>query len=122
MSDYDPRPPGARPDPTDPLRKDPLYTPHADQVVATNRGGFYLVGGVLVALVLVAGLMFFNPGSAPGERNDQARQPDPAIEAPTPVLVPTPAPAGAPTRLPTAPPEGPIQTPPDSVTPANPQR
>ena len=96
MNDYDPRPPG--------LTREP--------VVATTAGGFYLVGGVLVVLFLIAGLMFIYPGSAPGERNEQARQPDRTIDAATP----------APTRLPVAPPEGPIQTPPDSVTPTNPQR
>ena len=53
MSDYDPRPP----------------------VRVSNAGGFYLVGGVTVALLLVAGLLFFNPSSGPGERTDQANQP-----------------------------------------------
>lgn len=110
MSDYDPRPPG--------LPREP--------VVATTAGGFYLVGGVLVVLFLIAGLMFIYPGSAPGERNDQARQPDRTIDAATPAPAQMPAQmptqGQAPTRLPVAPPEGPIQTPPDSVTPTNPQR
>ncbi len=38
--------------------------------------GFYLVGGVILALALTAGLLFFNPASGPGEGNDQARPPD----------------------------------------------
>lgn len=79
MSDHDPRPPGVKRD----LPRDPLRAPEVDPVTrGSGIGGFYLVGGVTLALVLVAGLMFFNPGSAPGERNDQARQPDRTIETP----------------------------------------
>ena len=41
---------------------------------------------LLIAIVLAGGLLFYNPTAAPGERNDQARQPDrpsePIIEAP----------------------------------------
>lgn len=81
MSDYDPRPPGLKRDPP----RDPLRAPEVDPVRSSSGvGGFYLVGGVLVALVLVAGLLFFNPGIGPGERTDQARQPDRAVETPAP--------------------------------------
>lgn len=34
------------------------------------------VGGVIFALLLVAGLLFFSPASGPGERPDQARTPN----------------------------------------------
>ena len=71
MSDYDPRPPGLKRDPP----RDPLRAPEVDPVRSSGVGGFYLVGGVLVALVLVAGLLFFNPSSGPGERSNQAAQP-----------------------------------------------
>lgn len=73
MRDYDPRPPGLRAPEVDPARD-------------SSSGSFYLVGGVMVALLLVAGLLFFNPasgpGSAPGERTDQARTPERPIETP----------------------------------------
>ncbi|MGQ0582513.1 MAG: hypothetical protein ACT4O6_11300 [Reyranella sp.] len=77
MSDYDPRPPGPK--------REPLRAPEVEPVTRNSGvGGFYLVGGVLVALVLVAGLLFFNPATAPGERTDQANQP-----APAPTVTPT---------------------------------
>lgn len=76
MSDFDPRPPG--------LKRDPLRAPEVDPVARSSAGGFYLVGGVVGALLLVAGLLFFNPGSGPGERNDQARQVPTTLERPLP--------------------------------------
>lgn len=82
MSDYDPRPPGPK--------REPFRAPEVDPVTRSSGiGGFYLVGGVLVALLLVAGLLFFSPATGPGERNDQARQPDRAIETPAPTPAPT---------------------------------
>lgn len=67
---------------------DPLRAPQVDPAATRANGGgsFYLVAGALIAIVLAVGVLLFNPGLAPGERNDQARQPDrPAeriIEAP----------------------------------------
>ena len=57
---------------------DPLRAPQVDPAAGRDSGGglFYLVGGVLIAIVLAGGLLFYNPTKAPGERNDQARQPD----------------------------------------------
>ena len=43
--------------------------------------GLYLVVGVVAAIVAAAGLMFFSADRA--ERNDLARNPDPAIDART---------------------------------------
>jgi hypothetical protein len=106
MSDYDPRPPG--------LKREPLRAPEVDPVVRNSgAGAFYLVGGVTVALVLVAGLLFFNPGSGSRERTDQARMPERRMEQPVTPAPPTAAPSMS-TR--------PAPTPPDSVTPTNPQR
>lgn len=42
-----------------------------------RRGGVYLVVGVLVAIALAAGLLFYTP---PAERTDQATQPDREME------------------------------------------
>lgn len=67
---------------------DPLRAPQVDPAATRANGGgaFYLAAGLLIAIVLAGGLLFYNPTVAPGERNDQARQPDrPAeriIEAP----------------------------------------
>lgn len=57
---------------------DPLRAPQVDPVAGRDTGGgaFYLIGALLIAIVLAAGVLFYNPGAAPGERNDQARQPD----------------------------------------------
>jgi hypothetical protein len=75
MTDYDPRPPG-RPPERDPV--EPMSAPPIDPMAARpdGRGNFYLVAGALIAIVLAVGVLFYNPGLAPGERNDQARQPD----------------------------------------------
>lgn len=79
MSDYDPRPPGTRREPP----KDSLRAPEVDPVRVSTSGGFYLVGGVTLALLLVAGLLFFNPAKGPGERTDQASQPERITITPT---------------------------------------
>ncbi|MDP2329219.1 MAG: hypothetical protein Q8M19_00795 [Reyranella sp.] len=42
-----------------------------------RRGGIYLVAGVLAAIVLAAGVLFYTP---PAERTDQAAQPDRTME------------------------------------------
>ena len=59
-------------------KSDPLRAPQVDPTPrdTTTAGGFYLVGGVTVALLLVAPLLFFNPASGPGEWPDQARTPN----------------------------------------------
>lgn len=62
--------------------KEPLRAPEVDPVRVSTSGGFYLVAGVSLALLLVAGLLFYNPGSLPGDRTDQARMPDRPIETP----------------------------------------
>ena len=63
MSDYDPK-----------LNK-PVYEDVAFEPRSPSRG-LYLVVGVVAAIVAAAGLMFFS-GDRP-ERNDLARNPDPA--------------------------------------------
>lgn len=42
-----------------------------------RRGGIYLVAGVLVAIALAAGVLFYTP---PAERTDQAAEPDRTME------------------------------------------
>lgn len=63
MSDYDPK-----------LNK-PDYENVAFEPRSPSRG-LYLVVGVVAAIVAAAGLMFFSADRV--ERNDQARNPDPA--------------------------------------------
>lgn len=95
MSDYDPK-----------LNK-PAYEDVAFEPRSPSRG-LYLVVGVVAAVVAAAGLMFFSGDRA--ERNDLARNPDPAtIDARTNE-----------TRTPTVPRVAPIPaTPtPEPVTPA----
>lgn len=86
MTDYDPRPPGPRPPDIGPRpdRPEPLSAPPIDPMAARPKGAgnFYLVAGALIAIVLAVGVLLYNPGIAPSERNDQARQPDRTIEAP----------------------------------------
>lgn len=101
MSDPDARPADRKRNPP----RESLHAPQVDPVAPSKADGFYLVGGVVFALVLIVGLMFFSPGSAPAERNDQARPPDRAAD-----------------RTPGQTIEAPVQTPPNSVTPGNPQR
>ena len=117
MTDHDPRSPEPRPadnppggerkirepgrDPRrdpgrdpgiDPVRDPaPLRAPPVDPVTSrASGGGFYLVAGVLIAIVLAAGALIYNPGIAPGERNEQARSADRTIDAPA--IPPRPAP------------------------------
>ena len=63
MSDYDPR-----------IDK-PVFDDAAFEPRSPSRG-LYLVVGVVAAIVAAAGLMFFSADRA--ERNDLARNPDPA--------------------------------------------
>jgi hypothetical protein len=126
MSDYNPDP-----------RPDPRFDPRApyDRYGIDNRfnqtwepeegRSTYAVIALLTAVALVGGFLFF----ASPQPNDQQAE-VPRTNTTTPLEQPAPAPSPAqtqgqdqaPTRLPAAPPEGPIQTPPDSVTPTNPQR
>ncbi len=99
MSDYIPNPPDPRLDPRnrDPRNYDAYYEPSGGR-------GLTLVVGILVAIALVAGLMFFTTG--PRDRTDQAQLPDRPVTAPADQ-----------TRLPTIPPP---RTPP-AAAPAAPQ-
>jgi hypothetical protein len=85
MSDYIPNPPN--PD-RDPRNYDRYYEANSDR-------GVTLVVGILVAIALVAGLMFF--AGNPGEHNQQAQVPDRTINMPSPADQ-TPAPALPPTN------------------------
>ena len=95
MSDYTPTPPDPRRD----GKYDAYYEPSGGK-------GLTLVVGILVAIALVAGLMFFAGGSR--DRNDQAQLPDRPVT--------TPAPADQ-TRIPAIPPR-PAQPAAPSATPA----
>lgn len=98
MSDYLPNSP--KPD-RDPRNDDPYYEPSSGK-------GITLVVGILVAIALAAGVMFF-VGGGPRDRNEQARLPvqertmnAPADQSRTPAIQPArpvqPAPpAGSPT-------------------------
>jgi hypothetical protein len=93
MSDYNPIP---RDPSRDPRNYDAYYEPSGGK-------GLGLVVGILVAIALVAGLMFFAGGSR--ERNDQAQLPDRPVTAPVdqtrlPVIPPRPAQPAAPAANP----------------------
>ena len=98
MSDYIPNPPN--PD-RDPRNYDRYYEP------AGSRG-LTLVVGILVAIALVAGLMFFT--GPPKDRNEQAQLPDRTTTAPAPDA----------TRSPALPPAVPAK--PANPAPGNPQQ
>jgi hypothetical protein len=94
MSDYIPNPPDPRRD----GKYDAYYEPSGGK-------GLTLVAGILVAIALVAGLMFFASGSR--DRNDQAQLPDRPVTAPAPAdqtripaMPPRPAQPAAPTATP----------------------
>ena len=84
MSDYIPNPPNPERDPR-----------HFDRYYEAESGrGLTLVVGILVAIALAAGLMFFT-GNPEGGRNDQAQLPsaqERALNGP----ITTPAPSIAP--------------------------
>jgi hypothetical protein len=93
MSDYNPTP---RDPSRDPRNYDAYYEPSGGK-------GLGLVVGILVAIALVAGLMFFASGSR--ERNDQAQLPDRPVTAPVdqtrlPAIPPRPAQPAAPAANP----------------------
>jgi hypothetical protein len=94
MSDYIPNPPN--PD-RDPRNYDRYYE-------ANSGRGVTLVVGILVAIALVAGLMFFAGNR--GEHDQQAQIPDRTINAPATA----PAPANQ-TRTPALPPANPNPAP-----------
>lgn len=97
MSDYDPKL-------DKPAYEDTAFEPHSPS------RGLYLVVGVVAAIVAAAGLMFFS-GDAP-ERNELARNPDPAtIDARTNE-----------TRTPTIPRVAPIPTTPTEPASPGPSR
>jgi hypothetical protein len=99
MSDYIPNPPDPR---RDQRNYDAYYEPSGGK-------GLTLVVGILVAIALVAGLMFF---TGPRERTDQAQLP--AQER-------TMTPPADQTRLPPIPPR-PVQPPAANPAPATPQQ
>ena len=70
MTDHNPRRPDERPLPRG---RDAMRAPQVDPVPSSGAGAFYLISGVLIAIVLAVGLLFYNP-SMSGDR-DQARQP-----------------------------------------------
>ena len=56
-----------------PRGRDAMRAPEVERIPPTSGGrAFYLVAGVMIAIVLSAGLLFYNPG----DRIDQARQHD----------------------------------------------
>ncbi len=57
-----------------PRGRDAMRAPEVDPVRSSGAGAFYLMTGVLIAIVLAIGLLFYNP-SPSGDRVDQARQP-----------------------------------------------
>ena len=93
MSDYIPNPPNPDRDPR-----------NYDRYYEDNSGkGVTLVVGILVAIALVAGLMFF--AGTPSDRNDQAQLPaqeralnGPAQTPATPAIPPARPAAPAPTE------------------------
>lgn len=93
MTDYN-----SQHDPRRAENENAAFTP-----VTTPSRNFYLVIGVVVAIVLAGGLLFMN--TPPTDRTDVARQPDRTLETPTndtrtPSIPPRPM---APTTTPTAP-------------------
>jgi hypothetical protein len=97
MSDYNPNP---RDPSRDPRNYDAYYEPSGGK-------GLTLVVGILVAIALVAGVMFFSGGSR--DRNDQAQlpvqdhpvtAPSPADQLRLPAIPPRPAQPAAPAANP----------------------
>jgi len=71
MTDYNP----GR-DPRHPENENATFTP-----ASTPSPGFYLVAGVIVAIVMAGGLMFMN--TPPTDRTDVAGRPDRTLDNPT---------------------------------------
>lgn len=86
MSDYIPNPPNPERDPR-----------NYDRYYEDNSGkGVTLVVGILVAIALAAGLMFF--AGSPNERTDQAQLPAQERTMTTPAPAPATPPAATPAR------------------------
>jgi hypothetical protein len=49
-----------------------MRAPVVDRAPSTGAGAFYLMAGALIAIVLAAGLLFYNPGTL--DQLEQARQ------------------------------------------------
>jgi hypothetical protein len=98
MSDYIPKDP-LTPNPNDRPGFDRYGNPRFDPALEDGSGkGPYILLGLLVAIGLIGGLLYFNGG--PNNGTEVAQAPKPAIER----TVPTPAPApGAPGLTPTTP-------------------
>jgi hypothetical protein len=114
MSDYIPKDP-LTPNPNDRPGYDQYGNVRFDPAVEDGSGkGPYILLGLLVAIGLIGGMLYFNGG--PNNSTEVAQAPRPAIER----TVPTPAPAapGAPALTPTNPaPAAPADTPSAPATP-----
>ena len=108
MSDYIPKDP-LTPNPNDPRNYDRYGNARFEPAMDDGAGkGPYILLGLLMAIGLIGGMLYFN--GSPKTGADVAQAPRPAIER----TVPTPAPAtpGAPALTPTNPaPAAPIERP-----------
>ena len=77
MRDYMPNP-----NPRDPNRGYDRYGNISDEPIVESARGPYILLGILVAIGLIGGLLYFN--GAPKDRNDTARLPDTTLSAPVP--------------------------------------
>ena len=97
MSDYIPKDP-LNPNPNDPRGYDRYGNAKFEPVMDDDAGkGPYILLGLLVAIGLIGGMLYFN--GAPKNGSDVAQARNPAIER----TVPTPAAPGAPGLTPTNP-------------------
>jgi hypothetical protein len=104
MSDYIPKDPY---NPNDPKNFDRYGNAKFEPAVDDTGKGPYILLGLLVAIGMIGGLLYFN--GAPKEGADVAQAPArPAIERTVPTLTPTPATPATPA------------TPTPATTPANP--
>ncbi len=72
MTDHDPRhDPRALDGRPFPRGRDAMRAPEVDRTPSAGAGAVYLVAGVLIAIVLAAGLLFYDSGTID---LDQARQ------------------------------------------------
>jgi hypothetical protein len=114
MSDYIPKDPYT-PNPNDPRGYDRYGNAKFEPVVDDGAGkGPYILLGLLVAIGLIGGMLYFNGAPKNGEDVAQARSP--AIERTVPTT--TPAAPGAPALTPSNPAPA---TPVDTTTPATPK-
>ncbi len=96
MSDYIPKDP-LTPNPNDPRGYDRYGNARFEPAVDDTGKGPYILLGLLVAIGLIGGMLYFN--GSPKTGADVAQAPKPAIER----TVPTPAAPGAPSLTPTNP-------------------